>query len=332
MDNNFYNILGIFKRLNESALNELDTLAPRTVYFKMPDGNYLKADYRGTQGIFGGGQASADGVSFTSMSWVTPQTAKTLGLEKFLAVQGNMAGSIAQKGGHDVAIVGQRSMDVVEFTKGNDSVPNALKTKVVQWVEKNPPPTGTTAPAASVPPSQQVAQNQQFAETCDTGTTFVGKMAGTDPAGARYSKLVGECDAPVTLADKLRARWEETKRTKGLTEYGMTTGGTAQPSAGAAGNPVDAAKTAQQINNTQQNLGKLKSAGVELPQGVSTAAKATVATTNNPDANQTGNGMDQTAKKTAMGLGQEMENLLANGDPSQIQQLANAIKKSKMST
>ena len=29
-------------------------------------------------------------------------------------------------------------------------------------------------------------------ETCDTGTTFVGKMAGTDPASARYSKLVGE--------------------------------------------------------------------------------------------------------------------------------------------
>ena len=84
--------------------------------------------------------------------------------------------------------------------------------------------------------------------------------------------------------------------------------------------------------NWQQNLNKLKSAGVELPQGVSTAAIATVATTNNPDANPAGGGMDQNAKKTAMGLGQEMENLLANGDPSQIQQLANAIKKSKMST
>ena len=112
----------------------------------------------------------------------------------------------------------------------------------------------------------------------------------------------------------------------------MTTGGTTAQPGGGTGNSVDAAKTAQQMNTTQQNLSKLKSAGVELPQGVSTAAKATVATTNNPDANQTGNGMDQTAKKTAMGLGQEMENLLANGDPSQIQQLANAIKQSKMST
>lgn len=167
-------------------------------------------------------------------------------------------------------------------------------------------------------------------ETCDTGTTFVGKMAGTDPASARYSKLVGECDEPMTLADKLRARWEETKRTKGLTEYGMTTGGTAQP--GGTSNPIDAQKTAQEINQAQQNLNKLKSAGVALPQGVSTAAKATVATTNNPQATPTGNGMDQNAKKTAMGLGQEMEHLLANGDPSQIQQVANVIKKSKMST
>ena len=169
-------------------------------------------------------------------------------------------------------------------------------------------------------------------ETCDTGTTFVGKMAGTDPASARYSKLVGECDEPMTLADKLRARWEETKRTKGLTEYGMTTGGTTAQPGGGTGNPVDAAKTAQEINQAQQNLNKLKSAGVALPQGVSTAAKATVATTNNPQATPTGNGMDQNAKKTAMGLGQEMEHLLANGDPGQIQQVANVIKKSKMST
>lgn len=168
-------------------------------------------------------------------------------------------------------------------------------------------------------------------ETCDTGTTFVGKMAGTDPASARYSKLVGECDEPMTLADKLRARWEETKAQKGLQEYGMTTGGTSMPSAGATGtNPIDAQKTAQEINQAQQNLNKLKSAGVALPQGVSTAAKATVATTNNPQATPTGNGMDQNAKKTAMGLGQEMEKLMATGNQSQVQQVANAIKQAKL--
>lgn len=198
MDNHFSNILNIFKRLDESALNELDTLAPRTVYFKMPDGNYLKADYRGTQGIFGGGHASEDGVSFTSMSWVAPQTAKTLGLEKFLAAQG---GSIAQKGGTDVAIVGQRSMDVVDFTKGGDSVPTALKTKVVQWVEKNPAPA-----ASNVPPSQQVAQNQQAqatregsmtdAEKHSTGPEFTGYWKGTD-SDTPGNKMVGASeDAP----------------------------------------------------------------------------------------------------------------------------------------
>lgn len=181
----------------------------------------------------------------------------------------------------------------------------------------------------------------------DETDQFAGQARGQKPGeqwrgtdvGTPGNKLVGasestemECDTNMSpLEQKLRARWEETKRTKGLTEYGMTTGGTAAPTAGTS-NPVDAAKTAQQVNTTQQNLNKLKSAGIELPQGVSTAAKATVATTNNPDANPAGGGMDQTAKKTAMGLGQEMEHLLANGDPSQVQQLANAIKKSKMST
>ena len=182
----------------------------------------------------------------------------------------------------------------------------------------------------------------------DETDQFAGQARGQKPgeqwrgtdAGTPGNKLVGasestemECDTNMSpLEQKLRARWEETKRTKGLTEYGMTTGGTTAQPGGGTGNPVDAAKTAQEINQAQQNLNKLKSAGVALPQGVSTAAKATVATTNNPQATPTGNGMDQNAKKTAMGLGQEMEHLLANGDPSQIQQVANVIKKSKMST
>jgi hypothetical protein len=171
------------------------------------------------------------------------------------------------------------------------------------------------------------------AENNSTGPTFVGKMKGTDPASARYSKLVGECDKPMTLADKLRARWEETKAQKGLTEYGMTTGGTMNPQQAntATANPVDAQKTAQQVNQAQQNLNKLKAAGVSLPTSIGQAAKSAVTTADNPGA-ATGQGMDSNAKKTAMGLGQEMEKLMTTGNQSQVQQVANAIKQAKMST
>lgn len=175
------------------------------------------------------------------------------------------------------------------------------------------------------------------AEKHSTGPSFTGYWKGTD-AGTPGNKMVGasesveECGEPMTLADKLRARWEETKAEKGLTEYGMTTGGTAMPSAGATGaNPVDAQKTAQDINQAQQNLNKLKAAGVSLPTGVGQAAKSAVTTAANPAA-ATGQGMDSNAKKTAMGLGAEMEKLMTSGNQSQVQQVANAIKQAKLNT
>jgi hypothetical protein len=170
------------------------------------------------------------------------------------------------------------------------------------------------------------------AEHRPSGSRFGGYWKGTDKGTPKPGQGVGgmeECAETDSLESRLRARWEKTKSEKGLQEYGMTTGGTTNPQAN-AGNPVDAQKTAQEINQAQQNLNKLKSAGVTLPQGVSTAAKATVATTNNPAANSTGQGMDQNAKKTAMGLGQEMEKLMATGSQSQVQQVANAIKQAKM--
>ena len=75
------------------------------------------------------------------------------------------------------------------------------------------------------------------AETQSTGPKFTGYWKGTD-AKTPGNKMVGaaesikqECSQPASLADKLRARWEETKAQKGLTEYGMTTGGTAEPGA-----------------------------------------------------------------------------------------------------
>ena len=75
------------------------------------------------------------------------------------------------------------------------------------------------------------------AETQSTGPKFTGYWKGTD-AKTPGNKMVGaaesikqECSQPASLADKLRARWEETKAQKGLTEYGMTTDGTAAPGA-----------------------------------------------------------------------------------------------------
>ena len=134
---------------------------------------------------------------------------------------------------------------------------------------------------------------------------------------------VEECDKPMSLSDRLRARWEETKRAKGLQEYGPT--GTIT-SAGATQDPVAAAK---ELNNASANLNKLKSAGVNLPVGIQQAAKSTIATANNPGAIQ-GQNMDQTAKKTTTAIGQEIEQLIATGKPSDVQQVANAIKNTNL--
>jgi hypothetical protein len=164
-------------------------------------------------------------------------------------------------------------------------------------------------------------------ETCDTGTTFVGKMKGTDPASARYSKLVGECDAPVTLADRLRARWEQTKAQKGLQEYGMTTGGTVAPQSAGASSSTSTAD-AEKVNQAQQNLNKLKSVGVDLPTSVGQAAKSAVSTVNNPDS-ATGQGLNGDSQKLLGTLGKEVEDLIANGTSSQVQALATALAANK---
>jgi hypothetical protein len=128
----------------EGQLNELDMFAPRTVYFKMADGNYIKADYRGSEGL--GGHTAYDNVTFTSMSWVPPNTASTLGLDKFLAkgsdpdlgtVRQNAQGIVGTNSAGEGPF-GNRTIDVVDFVNGKqDTVPLQLKTQVMQWVQKN---------------------------------------------------------------------------------------------------------------------------------------------------------------------------------------------------
>jgi len=157
----------------------------------------------------------------------------------------------------------------------------------------------------------------------DVGPEFTGYWKGTDRA-TPGKKMVGG-SAEESIEEQIAREW-----TQFLGEYGMTTGGTAggtQPT-----NSVDQAKQAKELTTTTQNLNKLKSAGVTLPTGINQAAKSTMTTANDPKANPLGNNMDQTAKKTTMGLGQEMEKLLTTGNPTQIQQVATAIKQAKLGT
>ena len=101
----------------------------------------------------------------------------------------------------------------------------------------------------------------------DEGNEFAGQAHGQKPgdqwrgtdAGTPGTKLVGECDAPMSLADKLRARWEETKRTKGLQEYGSIGATGSIPPAGAGGLPPPSGSTntadqAKQKADIQKNL------------------------------------------------------------------------------
>jgi len=212
--------------------------------------------------------------------------------------------------------------------------------------------TNNKTPAAAIPPSRQVAQNQQSqtvnvppvptagqttmtdytatsegtmanAEHHANGPRFGGYWKGTDKGTPRPGQGVG--GTAESIEEEIVREYSQY-----LKEYGMTTGGTTNPSAGAT-NPTDQAKQQKDLNQVQQNLNKIKSAGVALPTGTGQAAKSTLTTLNNPNANPaTGQGMDQNSKKLAGSLGQEMEKLLTTGNPSQVQQVANAIKQSKL--
>jgi len=111
-----------------------------------------------------------------------------------------------------------------------------------------------------------------------------------------------------------------------IDEVGMTTGGMAgMTSGGTQGQPtqpVDPVQAAKDLTAAQQNLNKLKSAGIALPTGVSQAAKTVVGVANNPTAIQT-----PADRKTTGALGQGIEQLLAKGDSGQVNQLAAMIKK-----
>jgi hypothetical protein len=166
---------------------------------------------------------------------------------------------------------------------------------------------------------------------------FAGQAVGQKPgdqwrgtdAGTPGNKLVGasesleqECKEPATLADKLRARWEQTKREKGLAEAGANNPAQATTAGGTAPT-APTPPTPQEIAATQQNVNKLKSAGVAIP-NTAQAAKTVLKDPTNP-----ATPMNAQDKQIDQNLGMTMSNLLAKGNPSQVGQVANAIKQAQ---
>lgn len=105
-----------------------------------------------------------------------------------------------------------------------------------------------------------------------------------------------------------------------LEEYGMTTGGTVAPT-GNTPNTQDPKAQAQQVAKAQQKVNILKTAGVNIP-NVNQAVKSSLK-------DPTTDPVTPQDKQVAAGLGQEVEQLVAKGDPNAVSQLANIIKKTK---
>lgn len=174
---------------------------------------------------------------------------------------------------------------------------------------------------------------------------FAGQAVGQKPgdqwrgtdAGTPGKKLVGaaesinqECDTNTQMSPieaKLRAMWAKQKQ--GLAELGANNPGQnnmggGAPAGGGQATAVDQAQQAKDLQQTQQNLNKLKSAGVAIPTSVSQASQTAIKATNTPTAIP-----NQTDKKVSMGLGQEIEQLLTTGNQNQIGQVANVLKQVK---
>lgn len=174
------------------------------------------------------------------------------------------------------------------------------------------------------------------------GNEFAGQAVGQKPgeqwrgtdAGTPGKKLVGAsesveqaCEEPMSLSDKLRARWEETKRAKGIQEYGAPN--TASAGGGTGGGATQdpqqsATDLAQATQTSQKNLSALKQAGVNISTGIPQATQATAKLATNPTAIPSAQD-----KKVDMELGSELGQLAAKVDPGKFAQVVSAIKQAK---
>ncbi len=157
----------------------------------------------------------------------------------------------------------------------------------------------------------------------DTTGAVLGGIAGAaitkSPAGASIGAQIGsgieDSLDEDTLDEELRAAWDEY-----LAEFGANNPG----STGTQTGNQSQANTAKDLQTAQQNINKLKSAGVNLPTGVSQASQSTVKAVNEPTAIPSAQD-----RKLSQTLGSEFEQLLAKGKPSDVSQLANAIRQVK---
>jgi hypothetical protein len=175
--------------------------------------------------------------------------------------------------------------------------------------------------AGKVDPSKiedyAIALTHAFHGGMDEG--FTGYWKGTDKH-TPGKKMVGadesieqECDTPMSLEDRLRAQWEQTKREKGLQEYGMTTGGTQNP--GTQATPTNT-QNGQEIDTITKNLRNLKSKVPDI-----NIEKATAALSKADDSNP----LTTQDKDAASTLADPVANLIK--DPQLGQQLKQLIDK-----
>lgn len=146
----------------------------------------------------------------------------------------------------------------------------------------------------------------------DTTGAILGGIAGAaltkTPTGALAGSRIGS-EIEDNLEEELRAAWSDY-----LEEYGATATDTA----------AEKATQAKELQTAQQNINKLKSAGVAIPTGTTQATQSAVKTTSNPQAVPTTQDRQLTGA-----LGTELEQLITKGNPSQVSQLANAIRQVK---
>jgi len=120
----------------ERALNELDIMAPRTTYFRMGDGQYVKADYRAS-----GGSDSVP--SFVKFQWVDPKTAQQLNLDQILATPDQASTLANEPGRRQIASptgiqsggpLSQRNIDVIDTRNPPEHHSSGLKSKLATWI------------------------------------------------------------------------------------------------------------------------------------------------------------------------------------------------------
>lgn len=159
------------------------------------------------------------------------------------------------------------------------------------------------------------------AEQHSTGPEFTGYWKGTDKRTPGKHMVGGSMEE--SIEDEIGHAWNtylaEFGANNGTTTPMVTGGTTPAPTA-----PVDPAAKAKQLANTQTNLNKLKSAGIQIPAGVTAATTSAVKMTDNP-------GSIPNAQDKAIGqsLGADMAALAATSDPAKMSQLATTIKQMK---